>query len=516
MIKANSGTKRKVKFSSSRLSWFSTAVIQAFIMWIAMFSSPVYGEVHLSDLFSDNMVLQQETAILIWGTAEPREAITVNLDSQKVKCITDKSGNWSAKLSPIMAGGPFELTVSGEKNVIRISNVLIGEVWVCSGQSNMDFRVAGMLNAKKFIVDANYSEIRLFTVAKYKWKKGEKVPKHISGRWAICNPNVVSEFSAVGYCFGKELHKNLNVPIGLINCSYGGTPAEAWIDWKVLKADTEFNGILENWKKWEEKAKKSMNRKTPSPLYIPSEYPGLPGRCYDSMIRPLIPYSIRGVIWYQGESNGRYGYGYRKLFSTLISSWRLAWNQGDFPFLFVQLPNYGKAQSEPVEEKVRSWPLVREAQLMALSLPKTGMAVTIDLGGDGRLHPRDKGPVGNRLALIALGVAYGKKIIYSGLLYERMVIEANKVRLYFSHVNGGLMPKGNRNLKGFAIAGEDKKFLWAQSRIEGKTIVVWNKNIKNPVAVRYGWANNPLVNLYNKAGLPASPFRTDKWKTINK
>jgi len=350
------------------------------------------------------------------------------------------------------------------------------------------------------------------------------------GQWTLCSPQSVGDFSAVGYFFGREIHKALGVPVGLIHSSWGGTPAEAWTSLPYLEGDPDYQPIIERWKlnlanypkaikdyeaklaEWQSAAEKAKAEGKPAPPapWKPAgpEYPGRPAVLYNGMIAPLIPYAIQGVIWYQGEANAGRAYQYRRLFPTMIRNWRKAWGQGNFPFLFVQLANYepGNLNEE--------WAELREAQLMALQLPSTGMAVAIDIGNPKDIHPRNKQEVGRRLALTALAKVYGKNIEYSGPMYRGMSIEGGAIRLRFDHVDGGLLAMGGGPLKGFTIAGEDRKFVPAEAVIEGETVVVRSPEVAHPVAVRYAWAINPTCNLYNKAGLPASPFRTDDWPGV--
>jgi sialate O-acetylesterase len=493
----------------------------------------VEADVKLPAIIGENMVLQQEMKLPIWGTAKPGERVTVSIGGQHVSTTADDNGRWMVELEPMKAGGPLEMTITGE-NRITLHNILIGEVWICSGQSNMQWPVSKAANAETEIAQANYPEIRLFTVKRV---VAERPLSDTKGEWSECSPEAVKEFSAVGYFFGRRIHEELGVPVGLIHSSWGGTPAEAWTSRTALESDPEFKPILDRWAKilaeypqakqryekqlaqWKLEAEKAKAEGKPAPRKpqspIGPDHPHRPAGLYNGMIAPLIPYAIRGVIWYQGESNVSRAYQYRKLFPAMIQDWRRSWEQGDFPFLFVQLANYGRRQPQPSES---AWAELREAQLMALSLPKTAMAVIIDIGEANNIHPKNKQDVGGRLALAALAVAYGRDVVYSGPIYDSMSIEGDKIRIRFKHTDGGLVAKGEEGLKGFSIAGEDRKFVWAEARIENDTVVIWNDQVPHPVAVRYAWADNPECNLYNKAGLPASPFRTDDWPgvTVNK
>jgi len=449
---------------------------------------PASANVSLPALIGDNMVLQQGIAARIWGTAEPGERVTVRIAGQEQSAQASAKGRWQVRLHPMRAGGPYEMTVSG-KNLVKVRNVLVGEVWVCSGQSNMVWPVRYSVNPQYEIAEARYSRIRLFSVA---LTAAPGPQRDVKGKWVECSPKTVGGFSAVGYFFGRELHEALRAPIGLVNSSVGGTPAEAWTSLSELTADPDFEQIA------------ARLRSGPAkPEFITPTY------LYNGMIAPLTPYAIRGVIWYQGESNVVRAQQYRKLFPTMIRNWRKAWRQGDFPFLFVQLANILEVQKQP--DAPSAWAELREAQLMALSAPNTAMAVTIDIGDAVDIHPKNKQEVGWRLAQAALGTVYGRNVVYSGPIYDRMEVEGNRIRLHFKQVGGGLTPNWMGKLRGFGIAGEDRRFVWADAKIEGESVLASSDQVPNPVAVRYGWADNPIGNLYNKGGFPASPFRTDDW-----
>jgi len=640
------------------------------------------GKLRLPSIFGDHMVLQCNMPVPVWGWAEPNEEVAVILKG-KLHRVTkaNSNGRWMVKLPPQPAGGPHELIVRTRGETIRFTDVLFGEVWICSGQSNMEWPVALAQNPEQEISNANFPQIRFFIVEK---SVALEPQSDCKGKWEVCSPETVRTFSAVGYFFGREIHQQLKVPVGLIGTYWGGTPAESWTDLKTLESDPDFKPILKrlprdqrtllmlkekyeqamaewlekvslrdtenkgdklgwaspdfndsNWltmnlpQVWErvspdmnfdgavwfrkvvmipdEWAGKdlvlslgpiddfdttyfngeqigSTGPETPNSWMVPRRYrvPGelvkaganliairvfdqrgeggfrgipeqmrleladgsenlislsgewkfkiefarpaskippqpqspinswTPTALFNAMVAPLVPYAIRGVIWYQGESNVGQAYQYRKLFPALISSWRKAWGY-KFPFLFVQLANFLERKPEPTES---AWAELREAQLLTLkTVPKTGMAVAIDIGEANDIHPRNKQDVGKRLALAALAIAYEQKIVYSGPIYRSMRIEGNKIRIFFNHVGSGLVAKGE-NLTGFAIAGEDRKFVWANAKIEGNTVVVWSEQVPKPVAVRYGWADNPDCNLYNKEGLPASPFRTDDWPGV--
>jgi sialate O-acetylesterase len=475
------------------------------------------------------MVLQRDLPIPFWGTAAPNQKVTVTLGKESVSTAADGEGKWLLRLGPQPVGGPLEVTVSG-KNTITYKNVLVGDVWVASGQSNMEFTLNRANNAKDEIAASEDSSLRMFTVRKN--ANYDVRQTTVGGQWQPSNPQNSGAFSAVAYFLARQLRKEQKIPNGIIHYSWGGNPAQAWTRRDVLEKDARLKPIIDSWQKfvegypvakekyeadlkvWQEAADKAKAEGQPEPPNkprapnFPNTNPYRPSTLYNGMIAPLIPYGIKGVIWYQGESNVGDPAQYRVLFPTMISSWREEWKQGDFPFLFVQLANFMKVQEQPSEG---GWAGLREAQTATLSLPNTGMAVITDIGEADDIHPRNKQEVGRRLALAALAQVYNRKVSYSGPMYDLMAVEGNTIRLRFKHTDDGLKPRDGEELKGFAIAGADKKFVWANAKIEGDAILVSSPEVAAPVAVRYGWANNPIGNLYNGAGLPASPFRTDSW-----
>ncbi len=486
-----------------------------------------FADVRLPALFSDNMVFQQEMKAPVWGWADPGEKVIVEIGDHKAEATTSAEGKWKVRIGPLKAGGPFELLVSG-KNNLRIINVLVGEVWVCSGQSNMAMEVRNCLNPDKEISEAKHPMIRHFQVKRTKAVEPlEDVAPVANSKaswlntWEICDPSTTGHFSGTAYFFARSIYEKRNIPVGIIHTSWGGTTAEAWTPRDTLEDDPGLKAILEDWpgynddeewlaREYEEfvqELKKAREEGRADPLYF-----NQPSVLYNGMIAPLIPYGIRGVIWYQGESNAYRACQYRELFPAMIKQWRKQWEQGDFPFLFVQLANY---HFEP-----QVFPELREAQTMTLSLPQTAMAVTIDIGDSTDIHPKNKQEVGRRLSLAAQKTAYGENMLFSGPIYKRMFVEGSKCWLLFNHVGDGLVAKGGGELLGFSVAGTDRKFLKARARIDGEQIIVWNEEIDQPVAVRYAWSNHPVAcNLYNQSGenphLPASPFRTDKWPEIS-
>lgn len=491
---------------------------------------PLLAAITPHALFSDGAVLQQEKEIPVWGTANEGESIRVEFAGQSVS-TTAKDGKWSVRLKPVKAGGPFTMTLSGENTVV-VNDLWVGEIWICGGQSNME-RQLGLRPPQKPIEGweeevkaADYPRMRQFTVPHVISSSG--VAPKIEGKWTVCSPQTAAGFSAVGYFFGRDLSRKLDVPIGLIACNWGGTPAEAWTSREALEAVPELRGMIENFdqaraaypaklaaypqnepilrKEYEaavEKAKQEGTRppNPPSPPKDPAGSQFSPTVLRDSMLTPIVPYGIRGVIWYQGEANSGKGLLYRTLFPATIADWRKAWGQGDFPFLFVQLAPY----------KTNS-PELREAQFMtSRNVPNTAMVVTTDVGDAEDIHPARKGPVGSRLALAARAAAYGEKVEFAGPAFRSATFSGGRATLQFDHLGEGLVAKDGA-LKGFAIAGADKQFVPAQAEIQGDTVVVSSESVREPVAVRYGWATVPDVNLFNREGLPASPFRTDDWR----
>ncbi|MFN8353009.1 MAG: sialate O-acetylesterase [Spirosomataceae bacterium] len=624
-----------------------------------------WADVKLPRVFSSHMVLQRNAPIPVWGWADKNEKVSISFNGQVQITKADATGKWMVKLNAIEAGGPYQLVVSGKKNQVAFDDVLVGEVWVCSGQSNMEWPLKTAANANQEIANANYPQIRHFGVA-HKIASNPQSDLD-TGEWKPCTPTTAGDFTAVGYFFGRELFKTLNVPIGLLHTSWGGTHSETWTSKEALLASDEFKDLAQNlqidiesigkahkerleklvssqqstaapqdatnWKEssfddsqwrtmnlpsiWEEKglpdldgvvwfrkefvltaeqAKKgitvSLNtidddeitylngqkigattgyniprnyevpasmlkegrnvlavrvvdggggggiygnnndllvksgdtsiplagpwryrieRYSASEAVSPNAYPTL---LFNAMLNPLIPYAIKGAIWYQGESNAGRAYQYRKAFPMMIQDWRNHWQQGDFPFLFVQLANYNNNLGD--SQKGSTWAELREAQTQTLSLAKTGMACIIDIGEARDIHPRNKQDVGKRLAAIALHDYYGQSVPYSGPMYKGFQKTPDGILLEFDHIGSGLLANDKYGyVKGFEIAGTDQKFYYAQALIKGNQILVFSNKVPDPVAVRYGWADNPEdVNLYNKEGFPASPFRTDTWKGV--
>lgn len=644
------------------------------LILIASCNSRNQVKLEVAEIFGDNMVLQQEQKLPVWGTAETGKKVIVRFRDQLVETKVDEEGKWQVSLSPMIVDEPDSLIIESGKQKIIFENVLVGEVWLCSGQSNMEMNVAcswaTVDNSAEEVANANYPEIRLFIV-----NRNTSVTLlntlNTSG-WKVCSPETVGDFSAVGYFFGREIYQTQNIPVGLIQSAWGGTVAEAWTSGESLKLMEAFAGSVEKLERspqnsdtlklkyeadyrawllettvadagirgtdtifssfelddsewmtmevpgmWEaneigaldgvvwfrkivnvpanqqgknlmltiappddadetwfngvkvgESAAWDVVREYAIPANIVKEGenliavrlsdfqgdggfmgededfslssndgwkitfvgewlcqigfdnkvitvepmkpddPNRPTVLYNAMINPVIPYGIRGAIWYQGESNTGMAYQYRELFPTMINDWRKHWGIGDFPFLFVQLAGFMPRNKQPVEDP---WAELREAQLMTLSLPNTAMAVTIDIGDAKDVHPANKQDVGKRLAFAARNTVYSEDIPFSGPVYSKMKKEGNKIKLEFDFVYDGLSTKDGGKLTGFAIAGTDKVFHWAIAKVVGNKVVVYSKKVKMPIVVRYGWSSNPDCNLINSAGLPASPFRTDDW-----
>jgi sialate O-acetylesterase len=494
---------------------------------VALLSQSLFAaeQLTLGSLFTDHAVLQRDMVVPVWGKGEPGQQVTVQFAAQEKKATVDKDGRWMVKLDPMAASADGQtLTVKAEPDGATLArqDVLVGEVWICSGQSNMAMNLGGASNGPEAIAAADDPQLRLFGAGAH---ATDEPQESIGGSWAANSPQRAAGFSAVGYFFGQELRKRLGVPVGLIQSAVGGTVAEAW----TAQADLESNPLLKPWlerqaarvadyprllaahkerepellAKYEEEVAKAKAAGTkepgkPQPPGNPATDNNRPTGLYNGSIAPLVPYAVRGAIWYQGESNNGRAKEYQTLFPQMIASWRKAWAQGDFPFLFVQIAPHGGMTPE-----------IREAQRVTTeTTPNTAMAVTTDVGDAADIHPKRKQPIGIRLATAARALAYGETIEYSGPTLDGMKIAGNRAILTFKHIGGGLVAKDG-DLKGFTIAGADGKFVDAKATIEGDTIVVSSDAVPAPVAVRYGWANVPDVNLYNKADLPASPFQTE-------
>jgi sialate O-acetylesterase len=555
-------------------------------------SNAARADVKMPAIFGDHMVLQRDISVPVWGSADPGETVTVTAGTDKATATAGKDGQWSAKLEKLAASTtPIDVTVAG-KNTITFHDILVGDVWVCSGQSNMEFGIKAFMPPDEF-AQAGNPQIRLFGVPKWVAPVPEKdiaaapADAPLLGTWQVCTPDTLTKcgewsgFSACGFYFGREIQAYTHEPVGLIGSSWGGTRIHSWTSLDTLKALPEkataakkaeefatnydqikktyetvtlpqWNATLAKWtadnkaaldafadatKQWQDAAKAAAAQKLPAPPRPRAPQQPRPPRdpihdnqascaLYNGMIAPLIPYAIKGTIWYQGEANSAEPQVYKVELPALVHDWRSHWGQGDFPFLVVQLPNFMPRKPDPSES---SWALMREVQAGVLTLPNTGIAVTIDIGDAGVIHPSDKLDVGHRLALAAQHVAYGQPGVYSGPIYKSSTVEGNKIRVVFDNIGSGLTtgiapehfyacqktpltpPAVAPDMDGFAIAGADQKFVWAKAQIDGNAVVVSADSVPAPVAVRYAWADNPACNLYNKEGLPASPFRTDNF-----
>jgi sialate O-acetylesterase len=480
--------------------------------------SAASGTLGLPRLFSDNMVLQQGASVPIWGWGQEGATVTVHFQNQTVSTRV-MDGKWLVRLVNLKAGGPDTLTITNTSgSSIKLKNVLVGEVWLASGQSNMEFPLKQSLGAEADISISANPMIHLLKVPKARL---DSPTNDIDASWTECNAKTTPGFSAVEYYFARDLQKALHVPVGVIEADWGGTPAEVWMQREFLQANVDYQTqVLGEWIIAEDKYERSLaayNKAKSEAEAGGGTYtnaaprqPWKPGQMYNGMIAPLAGYAIKGALWYQGESNAGNAEDadlYHRLFPDLIRHWRTVWGEGAFPFLLVQLAPFRAIHNEPTES---SWASVREAQLEATQvLPNVGMAVITDVGDQHDIHPKQKEPVGGRLALAALGIAYHQPVEYSGPVLKQVKIEPNQIVLAFDHVAGGLEARGG-DLTGFAVCGSDGKFVWANAVIKGlNEVLVYSPEVAHPKAVRYGWANYPVVNLYNKVGLPASPFRTD-------
>lgn len=531
----------------------------------------VRAEVRLPALFTDHAILQCDVPVPVWGWAAPGEPVKISFGGKTVQTKADANGRWIARLGPLPPSGNAQRLVVTGRNQLTVEDVIVGEVWLASGQSNMGFPLSAAHNAAEVIPGAGDTQLRLFTVPK---TTAAAPATEVGGAWQVCQPETVKDFSAVAYFFGRDLRRALNRPVGLINAAWGGTPIQTWISFDAWKAAPPFTKYVDAWdkavarhaavladpaiiaayhadlKQWQTEvqpafsaAMKAYNAAkaaggdpgpkpkparpepaNPDPMAIPSPSarPSTPTVLFNSMIAPLIPYGIRGVIWYQGEANGSGGLEYRTLFPRMIADWRTRWGLGNFAFLYVQLAGWDMAPTQPADQ--HDWPFLREAQLLTLSVPATGMVVTTDVSHPKDVHPAAKSFVGERLALLARRVAHGEKLVASGPLFRSAKIDGGVVRVEFTEVGDGLVigeapwlapkdsPLPTDRLVGFSIAGEDRRWVDAEARIEGAaSVIVSSPEVPAPVAVRYGWANSPRANLANREGLPASPFRTDDW-----
>jgi sialate O-acetylesterase len=497
------------------------------------------ANVALAPLFSDHAVLQTGKAVPVWGRADPGEKVTVKFLEYTAAGLADPDGRWVAFLPPMPSlSNGAELVVTG-KNSISVHDVVVGEVWLCSGQSNMEFTVHdpkapnfSLKNGEAEAAGANYPLIRQFAVER---QVAGKPADAVGGAWAPCSPATAGRFTAVGYFFARDIFHRFGVPVGIIDCTWGGTPVESWMSPEALASDPAFAVVGERWKQTlaEYPAKKTAfnsaiaewtrgeaaeaaagearhaaflktHPRPREPLGPGSSW--TPAGLFNGMVNPLLPYGIRGVLWYQGESNAARASEYHRLFSAMITAWRSHFGQGDFPFYWVQLAGY-KAPDDPTGA---SWAWLREAQSQTLGLPATGQALAIDIGDPDNIHPGNKQEVGRRLALIAKARVYGLSVDFSGPVFSGATVEGGSIRVRFEFADNGLTAQG-KPLQSFELAGADRKFHPASASISGSTVVVRSAEVPAPVAVRYAWQNAPEANLFNGAGLPATPFRSDDW-----
>ncbi len=512
--------------------------VAAVVAAVSIFSSSAEAEIRMPALFSDGAVLQRNQPVKVWGWTDAGQSVSVNIAGQTVSGKADAAGRWEVTLQPL-AVSPHSLRMvvrngKGEQHVV--TDVLVGEVWVCSGQSNMQWAVNSANDADLEKASANYPELRLITVPQVGTQEDQS---DFDGQWEPATPETVGDFSAVGYFFGRQLHQTLDVPVGLIDNSWGGSAAEAWVKRSVLEADPKYKSYIDQWVQiektfdyeklmadyktkyaaWVAKrdaaAKAKQPFKDPQPRAPRNQLTGnaRPGNLYSGVLHPIIGYGIRGAIWYQGESNASRAWNYRDLFPLMIQHWRDEWKQGDFPFYWVQLADFRDEVSEPGDS---DWAELREAQTQTQDrLKNTGEAVIIDIGEGRDIHPRDKQNVAKRLARLALANDYGYSIPSRSPRFDSMKVDGNKAVVTLKHAETGLRAFDTAEVVGFAVAGADNKFVNAKAEIVGKNqVAVWADSVKAPVSVRYAWAVNPIANLYSVAGLPVTPFRSDNLPAI--
>jgi sialate O-acetylesterase len=498
----------------------ATFRVLALALLMACYPRTATCEARLPGILSSHMVLQRDKPIHIWGWSDPGEKVSVTFHGISRAVTGDSLGSWSLFLSPESSGGPYQMTVTGSNKIV-LDDVLVGDVWFASGQSNMEFPLKGfggapLKNSAEEIAHAGQPQIRLLHIPQ---KAADFPLRNSAASWTVCTPETAANFSAVAYFFGREIAARERVPVGLIDSTWGGTVAEAWTSLEAISADAalmpvfatrahmmqaqgDMAAILAREKR-EDAAAKQAGQAPPDHTWHPAPESWAPAALFNGMVAPVTPYAIKGVIWYQGESNSRLAWApmYAKIFPALIEDWRAQWHEGDFPFLFVQISSFTSNATE-------AWAVIREAQRRSLSVANTAMAVTIDIGDPANVHPPDKQTVGARLALAARAVAYGENVEYSGPLYRQAAPDGDGIRIWFDHTTRGLVAQGGA-LQGFEIAGEDGRFVNATARIDGETVVASSEQIASPKYVRYGWANAPTVNLFNADGLPASPFTSE-------
>ncbi len=505
-----------------------TTLISSCFVWL-LFIGLNAQNLKLAEIFNEGAVLQRNSKVNVWGTSSAAANVTVSIQGKQYQSKSDKSGTWSVELSALKEGGPYAMNVISAKDTIKLNEIYVGEVWLAGGQSNMAFMLVNSDNGKDEIARAVNKNIR-FVMVPYKAYEGDKNRGDMN--WRTATTENVEKISAVAYYFAKNLQAKLNVPVGLICCYKGGSGAETWMTRESLLKNPELAPIVENYENYFSKLGKTKylelvsdyekdlksyqdsvkagnkNAKNPKEPMGEQNY-NRPYGLYSTMLQRVIPYSVKGALWYQGEHNSPRAEQYRTLFPAMIQEWRSYFKNPDMPFLFVQLPGYANADSR----NRPTWPELREAQLLTWQkLKNTGMAVAIDLGNKTNIHPTHKEPVGNRLAAIAFNTVYGFDIPYSGPVYKKVDFKANQAILSFDFLYGGLKAEGE--LKGFSICGTDKNFVPAKAEIKNTQVIVYAEGVTSPVAVRYGWENWPETNLTNSTGLPASPFRTDDFPMI--
>lgn len=497
--------------------WFPVELFFKLLAVLFITCLPANADVRLAGIFGDNAVLQRDMEIPVWGWADKGEKVMVEILGMVKAAEAGEDGKWMVKVGPFKAGGPCEMKVAG-KNTLTIRNLMIGDVWLCSGQSNMQWGLGKMSDAATEVPNANYPDIRLTTIT-----GTSKEPKdNLTCRWESCNPQTVENFSAAGYYFGRNLHKTINVPIGLITTAEGASPIRSWISPKLQRANPLFKELLEDYQTYAERsaayrvkrqaydeaAKKAKEEGKPQPPFpgFFEAYGEGPGVLYNARINPLAPFGLKGFVWYQGENDAIYKHSrpYHDYFVLMIQDWRDLWQQGDIPFLFVQLSWLTTPAHEP-----REWAEIRDAQRRALKVKNTGMAVSTDIC-EPALHPLKKSELGHRLSLLARSIAYGEKLVCSGPLFEKVQFKEGKAEVSFMEIGGGLVIKGDK-LEGFSLAGSDKVFAKAEAVIRENRVLVFSGKVTDPKAVRYAWTDNPVGTLCNREGFPASCFRTDDW-----
>lgn len=492
---------------------------------VALSAQQLQATVSLNNLFSDNAVFQRGIEVPIWGWAAENEKVSVEFNGQKVE-TTATSGKWMVKLKPMKENAtPQNLTVKGE-NTITVKNILIGEVWICSGQSNMEWALWKSEGGEAAVANSTNPNLRIFNVPHTVKMEPQS---NVNAKWVLSDPKSTKTVSSIGYWFLSKLQKELGVPVGLVSVAFGGTVIESWLSKEVLeaqpkkdkymdvvamKAEYDANAlkvkpIRDAWERAKDSAKINKLPAPPQPAGLPSEFKGTT-TIYNGEIAPLYPYAVKGIAWYQGESNAYVGRAnsYNQLLPVLVQSWRKDWGRADLPFLIFQITPNRKPQTDPNE--LSGIALVQEAQLKAsLQIPNTALVITMD-AADTDVHYLKKEPIADRALNAAMVLAYGKKAEYCGPIFKSMKIEGSKAIIEFTHLGKGLEVKGDK-LEGFVICGADKNFVFADAKIDGKRIIISSDKVTAPVAVRYGWADYPKVNLFNKEGIPASPFRTDDW-----